>query len=87
MKKEIQMSNPTQLPQWEEVHEDGKRFYVHPTLGNICEIEPGKYVVLLPKIVKLGFFETLEGAKDTASSCQEKLNLTLELFNSEITKK
>jgi hypothetical protein len=63
------------MDEWEFVEEDGNKFYVNKRLGNICELANGQFTALIPKVVSVGPFTTLEMAKKTMES--ETLNVKL----------
>jgi hypothetical protein len=62
------------MSKWEHVVENDINFWVSETIGTIMEIEKDKYVLMLPKVVKLGIFNSVEDA-------QQAIELNLGSFN------
>lgn len=69
---------------WKEHIEEGQIFYVHEQLGNIQKITGGQFVSMVPKIVRLGPFDTLEEAKQAVED-KEGLNRAIDNYNLHLT--
>lgn len=70
---------------WEEVHGGGGHFWVNEKFGNVAKTSDGSYISLIPKVVKLGPFLTLEEAKKAVEDTTS-LDHTLERFNLDLEK-
>lgn len=57
---------------WKEVIEEGQVFYVHEELGTIAKTIDGKFVAMLPKVMRFGPFDTMEQAQQ---AFQNKVSL------------
>ena len=69
------------MSEWKETFEDGSRWWVHDTHGNVLEFEDGSYIGMLPMIVKLGPFETPEQAQEALINNRTSLSEVLLNFN------
>ena len=65
---------------WKEVVEEGSVIYVNEEVGNVVKTPDGKYVCMIPKVIKLGPFDTLDVAQSVAED-KENLERNLENFN------
>jgi len=74
--KKFLMEN--KMSNWEKVVENNMNFWIHEELGTIVEIEEGKYVVMYPKVLKLGIFQTVEQAQEVIETNVESLNNFIE---------
>jgi len=72
------------MSDWNEVVEEGQVFYVHEKYGNIMKLQDNMYVAIVPKIIKLGPFHTIEQAKDVMVNRAEDVNKSLESLNEQI---
>ncbi|MBI2449290.1 hypothetical protein HYV49_03255 [Candidatus Pacearchaeota archaeon] len=70
--------------EWQVVEENGQEYHIHEKYGNIVKIEDGSYLVLIPKIFRLGPFKELEMAKRTAISNQRSLDELAKNFNGDL---
>ena len=69
------------MSEWKEVIEDGQVFYISEKFGNVQKLGDKVFLSFIPKVVKLGPFETLEQAKKAAELNQNTLNQLLDEFN------
>lgn len=51
------------MSKWVQVVEEGQVFWVNEELGNVYKAEEGMYLSLLPRVLKMGPFKTLEEAQ------------------------
>lgn len=51
------------MSDWVEKVEDGLVFYVNDEVGNVVKTPEGLFISMIPKVIRLGPFETLEQAK------------------------
>jgi hypothetical protein len=72
------------MSDWQEVVEEGVIFWVHQELGNVQKMPDGKYVALMPKIIKLGPFETIEQAQQTLSANKDSIDKLVENYNNSL---
>lgn len=71
---------------WKEVVEDGQEWFVHEEHGNIVKLGEDSYVAMLPRVVKLGPFSSLENAKSALVWKREELDAVLEDLNRKLVK-
>lgn len=71
---------------WKEVVEDGQIWFVHEEHGNIIKLTEDSYVAMLPKVLRLGPFSSLENAKSALVWKKEELEAALEEFNTKVMK-
>lgn len=70
---------------WKISIEDGVEYWVNDELGGITKLSDGAYVCLVPKVIKLGIFSSLEDAQLASKLCKEqKLDLFVEKLNEEV---
>jgi len=74
------------MSDWQQVEEDGATYYVHKEFGNVIKLSETAYVAMIPRIVKVGPFKTLEEAQQLVVTCKEKVDASFELLNQELTK-
>ncbi len=75
------------MSEWKEVTEEGQVYFVNEELGNILKGAEGCYISLMPKIVRLGPFETLEQAQkvmDERKTIDEMIDTTVDTYNENI---
>ncbi len=65
---------------WKEHLEEGVVWYVHEKLGNIQKTVDGKFVVMAPRVFKLGPFDNVEEAKQAAED-KDGLNRAIDNYN------
>lgn len=70
------------MSEWREIIEEGVVYHVNEECGNIVTVED-RYVAMLPKVCKLGPFNSLEEAKQVLSSedNRQALDQMLDAFN------
>jgi len=68
------------MGRWTKVVEADQIFFINEEIGNILETLDGKFLATIPKIVRLGPFDTLEAAKQSAED-REGLNKTIDTYN------
>ncbi len=51
------------MSNWVEMVEDGQVYYVNEDVGNILKVAESMYIAMMPKVLKLGPFSSLEDAK------------------------
>jgi hypothetical protein len=69
---------------WKQVIEDGCVVWVNEQVGNVMKLPDGSYVAMVPKVIKLGPFDTLEKAQKSAEN-KESLKLAIENYNLSLT--
>jgi len=69
------------MNEWKEVIEDGVVCYVNEEYGQVTKLTDGAYLSLVPKIIKLGPFETLEQAQQAIVKNKAVINSMLDDFN------
>jgi len=73
------------MSDWVEVNEDGTRFWLHDTFGNVMELKAQDgsktYVAQFPKIIQLGPFASPEEAQSTLMSNRTAIDLLIQNFN------
>lgn len=74
------------MSDWQQVEEDGATYYVHKEFGNVIKLSETAYVAMVPRIIKLGPFKTLEEAQQTIVTCKTKIDTAFETLNQEFTK-
>lgn len=72
------------MSDWEMVIEDGHVFWVHDHLGNIQQTANEKYYSYLPKVVRLGPFNSLGEAKFAIVNNKAALDKLIEDFNESV---
>ena len=72
------------MSEWQEVVEEGVVFWVNQDLGNVQKMPDGAYVALMPKIIKLGPFETVEQAQQCLSANKASIDELLKNYNSSL---
>jgi hypothetical protein len=65
---------------WEISDEDGVTFYLHEEYGNILRIDENTYMAFMPKVIKLGPFNSLDDAKRILTTKREDLDVVIENF-------
>ncbi len=73
------------MSEWKEVVEEGQTFFINEEVGNIVKADEQTFICLLPKMVRLGPFNSLEEAKSAIENNKESLNKHLENFNNQLT--
>jgi hypothetical protein len=66
---------------WTEIVEEGQVFWVHSELGNVLKAGEGVYIAMMPKVIRLGPFETLDQAKLVLSQNKKTVDETLDKLN------
>lgn len=69
---------------WKELIEEGVVWYVNDEVGNVQKLSNGQYVAMVPRVVKLGPFNSLEEAKQAAMD-KEGLSRIIETYNLNLT--
>lgn len=69
------------MSNWTEIVEEGQVFWVNNELGNVVKVDDKAYVAMLPKIIRLGPFETLEQAQKALEINKASLENVLASFN------
>ena len=74
------------MNKWTHLTENGQDFWVNEKIGNIVKASDTSagtdyFVAMIPKVVKLGPFETLEEAKQAAEQNVERLQEWARQFN------
>lgn len=72
------------MSDWKEVHEEGQVFWVNEELGNVLKAGEGVYISMLPKIIRLGPFETLSQAQQALSVNKKSLDEIIDRFNQDL---
>lgn len=71
------------MSDWQEVVEEGQVFWVHESLGNV--VKSGEmYMAMLPKVIRLGPFDTLEQAQQALEVNRSSLDQVLTGFNHDL---
>lgn len=65
---------------WKEHIEEGVVWYIHEKLGNIQKTVDGKYVIMAPRVFRLGPFDNLEEAQKAAEDTSG-LNRAIDNYN------
>lgn len=65
---------------WREQLEDEQLWYINDDIGSIYQTSNGQFVAMVPKVVKLGPFNTIEEAKQVAED-KEGLERVLDQYN------
>ena len=55
------------MSEWQKEVVENQEFWVNDNVGSIMKTNERKFLVLIPKIVQLGPFETLEEAQNKAT--------------------
>lgn len=74
------------MSNWERVEEEGNVFWVDEDHGNVFQQGPEAYVALMPKILKLGPFKTLEQAQTVLENYKQRISEAVDIANAEILK-
>lgn len=74
------------MDDWKEVVEDGQVWYIHEEHGNIIKLTEDSYVAMIPRVVKIGPFTSLDNAKSALVWKKDELEAVLEEFNSRVVK-
>ena len=69
---------------WKEIIEQGVVWYVNEEVGNIQKLANGQFVALVPKVVRLGPFNSLDEAKQAVED-KQGLNQIIETYNINLT--
>ena len=69
---------------WKEVVEEGQVFWVNDQLGNVVKIDDKSFIAMLPKVIRLGPFETLEQAQKALEINKASLENVLTSFNHDL---
>lgn len=69
---------------WKEHVIEGQVWYVNEEVGNVQKIAGGQFVAMVPKVVRLGPFDTLEQAQQAAED-KEGLERVTETYNLQLT--
>lgn len=74
------------MSNWEKVVEDGQEFWVNEDHGNVYK-QGEKYIVLFPKVISFGQFDSLEHAKKVLESQNVRVALSkeLDILNEKLT--
>ena len=70
------------MSNWKEITEEGVVYYVNDELGNVMKVGD-MFVSMMPVVVKLGPFKTLEEAKASLMNKQAVKNL-IEEYNAKL---
>jgi len=70
--------------EWKKIEEDGLIFYINNEYGNIAELSENSFIVIMPKAVKLGPFESLDQAKQIMVQNKKSLDELIDNFNDSI---
>ena len=71
------------MSDWQEVHENGQVFWVHDELGNVLK-SGEKFFALMPKVIRLGPFESREQAQQVLSENRKAVDQVLDGLNTEL---
>ena len=55
------------MSEWQKLVEENQEFWVNDEIGSIMKTNERKFLVLIPKVIQLGPFETLEEAQNKAT--------------------
>ena len=55
------------MSEWQKEVVENQEFWVNDSVGSIMKTNERKFLVLIPKIIQLGPFETLEEAQNKAA--------------------
>ena len=69
---------------WTEVVEEGQVFWINNELGNVVKIDDKSFVAMLPKVIRLGPFETLQQAQKALEVNKASLENLLTSFNHDL---
>jgi hypothetical protein len=69
------------MSDWKEVIEDECTYFVHDELGSVVKLADGIYVSMMPKVIRLGPFETEEQAKQSLEQNRKAIDEVLDNFN------
>jgi hypothetical protein len=72
------------MSDWKQVAEEGQVFWVHEEHGNVLKAGDGVYISMLPKVIRLGPFETLEQAQSALANGKQALEAALDEFNDKL---
>lgn len=71
------------MSDWQEVHEGGQVFWVHDELGNV--LKSGElFFALMPKVIKLGPFDSAEQAQQALSQNRQAVDQVLDALNNDL---
>lgn len=69
---------------WKEIAEEGQLFWVNDELGNVVKLDENSFLAMLPKVIRLGPFETLEQAQKALEINKASLENVLTSFNHDL---
>ena len=66
---------------WEKVEEDGTNYWINEEIGNIVQLKDNEFVVLYPRVIKLGPFSTVEQAQAAIMDNKDSIDIMIKNFN------
>ena len=72
------------MSEWQETIEDGKVYWVNDEHGNVLKLADGVYIGLMPRVLKLGPFLTVEQAQRALENNKIAVDNLIENFNQEM---
>ena len=72
---------------WKEVIEGDQVFYINDKLGNILKAGEDVYIAMMPKVIRLGPFKTVEEAKKVLEKSRKTIDGLLDEFNNQLLSK
>jgi hypothetical protein len=72
------------MDNWNHIKESGNDFWINESVGNIVKLNNGTFKAMLPKIIELGPFSSLEEAKQAIANNINNLELYLQQFNNSL---
>ena len=69
---------------WEEHEEEGKIIWINESVGNVIKMKNSQFLAMVPRVVKLGPFDTVEEAKQVAED-KQGLDRVLDNYNLHLT--
>ena len=70
--------------EWKHVVENETNYWINEDIGNIMQTKEKAFIVLCPKVIKLGPFSNVEDAQQAIESNQKKIDELLDGFNLEL---
>lgn len=75
------------MSEWKEIIEEGQVYYVNEMLGNIVKLPADDgFIVVYPKLIKLGPFKTLNDAKGILENKRNMIDNLVDQFNLDLIK-
>ena len=65
------------MAEWKKTIEEGLEFWVNDEVGSIMKTNEDKYLVLLPRVVQIGPFDTLGQAQDLLGEHMDEIDKAL----------